>query len=341
LLVSTCRPLFLGADDNNQASPLSPSELLLAVSDVLAAAAFKMKEQARQDMAEEDLGGGMFDEDVRDMREAASKCSEPQVYDADEQETLDEQLAFMNAPPPKSLKKFRTGTPLYQAQVAYSSSGFEVRVQMSVRAPVEQVVAWFNARASQFSEHMFGSEGTVTVIGERRNDHSVVVKQPIPMPSPFVDREGVGKSLWKKLDDDVFFVSQVSCQHDDFPPRKTTVRTTFKRVMKLTRISAKITGFETIMMLDLEGSVPRWVNNVVTAPYAVASQTSLARYFISVRPSDAFDEGDATILGQLMYIELHPHRQNMDLLNKKLLDMIRTTNVLRSAQAKYRYANSL
>jgi hypothetical protein len=37
-----------------------------------------------------------------------------------------------------------------------------------------------------------------------------------------------------------------------------------------------------------------------------------------------------------MFILLHPHRQNQDVLTEKILDMIRSTNVLRSAQAKYR-----
>ncbi|GMI37933.1 hypothetical protein TeGR_g3217 [Tetraparma gracilis] len=38
-----------------------------------------------------------------------------------------------------------------------------------------------------------------------------------------------------------------------------------------------------------------------------------------------------------MFLLLHPRRQNQDLLTEKILDMIRSTNVLRSAQAKYRF----
>jgi hypothetical protein len=212
---------------------------------------------------------------------------------------------------------------------------------MDVRAPVEQVVAWFNGRASQFNEHLFGCDGSAVIIGERRNDHSVVANQPVPMPSPLEDRVIIAKILWKKLDDDTFFVAQGSCEDDDFPPQTHVVRATFTRLLKLTRISPKLTSLEMIGTLNLGGRVPRRVNDFATVPYTAASQTSLARYFISVRPADAFDEGDATVLGQLMYIELHPHRQNVDLLNEKILDMIRTTNVLRSAQAKYRYASSL
>ena len=60
------------------------------------------------------------------------------------------------------------------------------------------------------------------------------------------------------------------------------------------------------------------------------------RYFACVRPAVAFDEGDGTVLGRLMFLLLHPHRQHKDLLTEKILDMIRSTNVLRSAQAKHR-----
>jgi hypothetical protein len=133
LLINTCRPLFSGGP-----APLLPSELILAVSDVLAAASYKMKEQARQDMVEEDLGGGMFDEDVKNMREAAGKCNEPQVYDADELETLDAELVLHNTPA-KSLQKGKTRTKLYSLDIADTGRGVEVRVTAEIRAPAEQV----------------------------------------------------------------------------------------------------------------------------------------------------------------------------------------------------------
>jgi hypothetical protein len=42
------------------------------------------------------------------------------------------------------------------------------------------------------------------------------------------------------------------------------------------------------------------------------------------------------MLGRLMFLLLYPHRQHKDLLTEKILEMIHSTNVLRSAQAKYR-----
>jgi hypothetical protein len=88
--------------------------------------------------------------------------------------------------------------------------------------------------------------------------------------------------------------------------------------------------------MNLNGSFPARVNKIVTLPYGVRQPVSLASYFTSVRPADVFNEGDGKVLGQLLFLKLHKHRKNDELLNEKILDMIRTTNVLRSAQAKYR-----
>ena len=91
-------------------------------------------------MAEEDLGGGMFDQDVREMREFAAKVPLPQVYEPDEQRVLDEQLALHEVPRP-SLRKYKTGTKLYTCQLVDTGSGVDVRAEMEMRAPVEQVRA--------------------------------------------------------------------------------------------------------------------------------------------------------------------------------------------------------
>jgi hypothetical protein len=233
-----------------------------------------------------------------------------------------------------SLKKFRTGMHLYQAQKTYNKAGAEGRVQMSVRAPVEQVVAYVGAHALQVGKY-HKSDRAATIV-KRPNNHTVIVQQPVPLPSPLEDRELIGRGLWRKLDDDTFFVSQQSCEIVDCPHPRNQVRATFMRSFKLSRLGPNLTGFEMIGSMDLKGRVPRSVNEFATTPHIVASQINIMLYFTSVRSVDAFDEGDGTVLGQLMFLQLHPHRKNRDLLTEKILDMIRSINVLRSAQAKYR-----
>jgi hypothetical protein len=142
ILLDACKPLFdlvsSSSSPNSNPSTMKHADLIMTTAKLIIAAGFKMKEQARQEMAEEDLGGGIFDQDVKDMREAASKCRKPQVYDAEEQQTLDDELTAHETPA-KSLKKYKTGTKLYTCQVADNGRGIKVRVLADVRAPAEQV----------------------------------------------------------------------------------------------------------------------------------------------------------------------------------------------------------
>jgi hypothetical protein len=226
-----------------------------------------MKEQARQEMAEEDLGGGMFDQDVKEMRKAAGSCNEPQIYTPTEQEILDKQLAIFNKPPPKRLKKYKTRTRLLEAQVGKEGTSMNARVQMTLRAPVEQVVAWTNARAPQFNQFTQSGKGNEIAVGERSSDHSVIVRQRVQLPIPFDDREVVGVSLWRKLGENAYFVAQTQCEHVDFPLQRGQVRMSFGRCYKLTRLSAKLTRLEMVASGDLGGRFPSSIGKALAAEY--------------------------------------------------------------------------
>jgi hypothetical protein len=206
---------------------------------LIIAAGFKMKEQARQDMAEEDLGGGMFDQDKKNMRDFAEKVALPQVYDADERRQLDVSLAVFHEK--VSLRKYKTGTKLYAAEITDTGQDVRARVKTEVRGPVEQVVGYYMGIPIQFNSHMdrYGS----VVVGERRNDHSTIVGGTIPMPPPLQKRHVVTKTLWEKLDDNTFFVTQVSVKHDSVPAVKNSISTTHTRLFKMTRIGPSLTKY--------------------------------------------------------------------------------------------------
>jgi hypothetical protein len=313
------------------------ADLVMATANLIIAAGYKMKEQARQEMAEEDLGGGMFDQDVKEMREAASKCNEPQVFDTDERQQLDEQRQLFGTLA-KSARKYKTGTPLYRAQVADTGRGADTRVHMEVRAPPEQIIAYLMAHSKQFTANRHASKRSadVTTVGERSSDHSLIVKRFIPLPAPIASRELVLRCIWEKLDDNTFFVAQSSCEHPNFPKDNNAVRMTLSRSYTLTRIGPKLTKLEMAGCADMGGRVPSWVNKQINVPMIVRTPLSLALYFTSVRPADTFNPGDASRLGHLLFIQLHEHRKNADVLSTKIGELIRMINVLRSAQAKYR-----
>ena len=150
----------------------------------LNSASYKMNEQARECMADADMGGGRFDGDVLSVSEAAASYQLPQQYDAGERQALDESLAQFNKP--VSLNKHKTGTKLYTAQLSGKAKQVFVRIQMEVRAPAEHVIAYYMAIAEQFTNH---DHSFPITIGERRNDHNVVVQVVFVMPSPVQDRQ--------------------------------------------------------------------------------------------------------------------------------------------------------
>jgi hypothetical protein len=340
ILMDTCKPLFdlvswAHEDEDPEAKKaIKPADLMMSVAKLIVAAGFKMMEQARQEMAEEDLGGGMFDEDVKNMREGAARCSLPQQYTAEERQTLDMQRATFEAPE-KEPKTYKTGTKLYQAQLADDGHGVNMRVQAEVRAPPEQLVAWFMGNGKQFNTLSSRSKIEVAY-KEPDSDHSVTGRVTFPFPSPFSDREIVLRTLWEKLDDNTYFVTQASVEDAAIPRREGVVRATIARTFKLTKISLKLTKLEMKTNASFGGSVPRSISNAISRPAASISVNSPTLYFCAVRPADSFDDGDATVLGRILFLNTFRHREHEDTLRQEIDAHIRTVNVLRSAQAKYR-----
>ncbi|GMI35155.1 hypothetical protein TeGR_g11424 [Tetraparma gracilis] len=159
ILLDTCKPLFdlvsgrqSGADDTSPSpnSSMKPADLLMNVAKLIIAAGFKMKEQARQDMAEEDLGGGIFDHDVVEMRDAAASYALPQEHTAEERQLLDDAKATFDAP--TSFKKYKAGTKLYEAEITDAGKDVFVRMGFEVRAPAEQVLAYYMAHCMEFMD---------------------------------------------------------------------------------------------------------------------------------------------------------------------------------------------
>jgi hypothetical protein len=281
ILMDTCKPLFdlvSGAHEDEDVevkNPMKPADLMMSVAKLIVAAGFKMTEQARQDMAEEDLGGGMFDEDVKNMREGAARCLLPQQYTAEERQTLNMQRATFGADE-KEPKKWKTGTKLYQAQLSDDGHGAIVHLQAEVRAPPEQLVAWSMGNGRQFNANVGVSSIKAKDMSykEPDSDHSVTGRVHFPVPTPFSDREMVVRTLWEKLDDDTFFVTQASVEDAAFPRREGVVRATFARAYKLTKISPKLTKFEFEASVSFGGAVPRSISNAISRATVASSVKS-------------------------------------------------------------------
>jgi hypothetical protein len=130
----------------------------------------------------------------------------------------------------------------------------------------------------EYDDYRTRESKTVTEIGERRSDHSVVSRTAVPMPNPFQERELVLKSMWKKLDESTFFCSNLKCDHTDFPARPGIVRVGFRRSMKLTKLGPKLTLVEASASANLGGRIPRRINDTVCIPFTAASSVGLIQY---------------------------------------------------------------
>jgi len=250
-------PFFTGVGDK-----LSQPELLLSISRLLNKVFHKLGAKALVDMAEQDMGGGRFDEDVRNMREAAASYQLPQQYDASGRRALDESLLQFNKP--ASLKHYKTGTKLYTAQIMDKGEVF-CRMQMAVRTTAEQVLAYYMCHAEQFTLSQEGNS-LHTTVGERCNDRHLISHTTVPMPSPFQDRQLTVRTLWEKLDDNTHFLVQKTCVHQQFPNVEGAVRMSMTRLIKLTKTGEFATKLEIVGRMNLCRSFPARLNNVVTIP---------------------------------------------------------------------------
>jgi hypothetical protein len=333
-LLDATYPLLDHGSESTDASALSGIELLSQSAKLLGAVSLRVMERLQEDLAEADLGGGIFDDDVKEIRRASETCSVPQTYSTEERDHLDSQLAFFKTP--RSMAKYKTGTKLQRAEITDSGNDMHVRVELEVNAPVEQVVMYIMGHTPTYDEFTYRGTGDSVVFGERPNDHSAVSRASISMPTPLAGREIVLQSVWEKLDEDTFFVTQASCEHPQFPRQEKVVRATSMRSIMLVRAGPNLTKAEFVASASMGGFVPRRVNNTVTIPAIVKSQVSLLKFFAAVIPVDKFSSTDATTLGRIVMAELIHLRANEQVLRDKVSELVGMVNVLRVAQAQYR-----
>jgi hypothetical protein len=316
---------YLAADDQNLTQ--------IQVAKLLAAVCFRMHEKAHVSMAEKELGAGQFDDDVKAVRAAAETYALPQQISAAERQLLDVSKVDHNRL--GSRKRYRTRTKLFDLDVKDYKGELSGQLAFKVRAPAAQVVTYFMARMPLFYAKTTASSNLTIV--ERENDHSMVSKMDIEMPYPLQNRELVTRTLWEKVGDGGYFISQTSCGHPACPESPEVVRMVVIRTIKLDQISPSLTDVKSGGRVHLGGFFPSSVNNSVTFPLALSMPPHLMMFFAAVRLEHEFDDGDSTELGQLAVHHLYPFRDHPDVLREEVNKMISVISAFRVCQAKYRF----
>jgi hypothetical protein len=316
---------YLASDDKNLT--------LVQVANLFIAVGFKIHEKARVGMAEQDLGVGQFNEDVKAANAASERYALPQQISTAERALLDTSMVKHNSES-GNLTTYPTKSKLFKMKIKNAGGSWSGQLEFTVRAPAKRVLAYYMGWMTLYGAKM--NTGKFSII-ERENDHCLFTKYEVEMPYPLKNRESISNSLWEQLGNGDYFVSQTSCSHPACPTSPDKVRMDLTRTFKLKQISASLTSVTLVGSMHLRGSFPASINSAVAIPVIKGLPPSVMLYFAATRPADEFDDGDSTELGQLVILRLYPHRGYPDILRKEVNELISVVNVLRSFQAKYRF----
>ncbi|GMI52766.1 hypothetical protein TeGR_g10861 [Tetraparma gracilis] len=326
---------FLAAPD--------PAEAMIKLSKLLVASAYKIREEAKISQADEELGGDAYGDDVVEMNGAVAAMKQPQVYTQEETERLDQALVTFNEIGAKKLKNYRTNTKLHSAECTVGDALVTVRVKAEVRAEPEGIVAYTMGHAPKYTAA--GIEARSSSLGlniiERASDHSLYAQTTYKFPAPLQNRDLCNIHMWRRLDNSTYFVMQQSFPHVSCPVTADFTRMTTVRHFMITKVAPRLSRVEMLCQLDMNGSVGRRLNRLLTVPTLTVSLLGTQRFFAATRSPDQYDEGDAKELGRLLFFGLKKHRKNESDLRNEVDAVIAKYSVLRACQAKHRILDEI
>jgi hypothetical protein len=215
----------------------------------------------------------------------------------------------------KKFKKFNTKTKLCTAKVFHLGSEVVLLTSSEIRAPIGQCVAHGMGHNWKYVKQLdeAGEAIIQNRIVERPCPHRVIGNFRYAFPYPLSNRELLAVNVYEKVSDSEAMVSVTSCEHADCPPSHDFVRMNITRAFILKRISRTITRLDVVTKLDLNGNIPKAVNNQLVIPQTALSPINMVRYFNAVRPANATDAGDAMELGQIFFYDLKSLRKTQTL----------------------------
>jgi hypothetical protein len=190
------------------------------------------------------------------------------VYTQEETERLDQALVTFNEIGAKKLKNYRTNTKLHTAECTVGDALVTVRVNAEVRAEPEGIVAFSMLHAPKYIAA--GIEADPSSLGlniiERASDHSLYVQSMYKFPAPLQNRDLCNIHMWRKLDNSTYFMMQQSFPHESCPVTADFTRMTTVRHFMITKVAPRLSRVEMLCQLDINGSVGKTLNRMITLP---------------------------------------------------------------------------
>ena len=204
----------------------------------------------------------------------------------------------------RSLKQSKT--IVYARTKQDKRSGLLIgQAEAVIRTSPEQIIAYLMHYDSKHRLSQLRLDFDVRHdVVEVKNLHHMVISDE-RKTAPFENRCFLQANLWRKVSDAplVYVWLTVPIEHHDkVPPASEAhaVRAKAIRCLRATRISDDVSKVELACSLDLRGTFPTWLTNLVAIPNLCNQPYDLQSYFLQIRPPSDCSVGDGTCLGNLL-----------------------------------------
>jgi hypothetical protein len=246
----------------------------------------------------------------------------------------------------KKLRTTHTGTKLaVLCEHATDENGqFVARVQATIRAPAEAIVAYNMVINKNYSYALVADDDDI--IGETVFDRTVrqtMTRRAYEFHVPlFKKREFLVRCAWEKISDAEYFFAYTSVRHPSYPATNEFVRMDVTQAMVIKQITAETTSVTSAYTLKLGGVVSTQVSNAVVLPTSTSGLISMKAYFSATRdPQQHCGVHDAEELGVIVAFTLCPLGGDPMALRKGINKLLKRNASLRSVHVKYEWFDEL
>jgi hypothetical protein len=241
-----------------------------------------------------------------------------------------------------AVEKYGVATDLIHGQLSYSDDQLLTRVTATIRAPINHCLGYLRGHQQQYVDMVdIDNPASITNHGFEYSPRSSYAVNQIQLPYPLSNREYVGFCVWEKFSARSIYFSVVSMTHSEYPESPDFVRMTVARSVKLVAVTPTLTKVTVTSKASLGGRVPRAISDAIILPKAVNTALNMMTYFACVRSPDAYNADDATELGKLTFLKLHPLRKRQEELRITATKVVARNDAFRAFQAKYDFLHEI
>jgi hypothetical protein len=156
------------------------------------------------------------------------------------------------------LSKSKNGIDLYKHKRLKASSEVFIKREMIIQAPLEHTIMCMEDCAFQLE---CNSRLKTLEVVEKIGTHANIIYQQSKSNLLVSSRDFIMVSTRMRLKNNKVLLTNMSIQHEDYPPIKSVVRGRVNAIFVFEQISSKSTHVINILNVDLKGSIPSFASN--------------------------------------------------------------------------------